>query len=158
MILDLFSDQEKKIFLKNLKLVRFKAGDKIIQEGELGRSMYIFKSGKVKITRKLTLRIGGQLGESEKAFAVLGPDKVGFFGEMSLLTGLPRSATIVAVTDCELYELTPEGLARIANTLPEAAYKFIYEIAKVLAERVGKLDNTVLKLTTALSLIASKKD
>ena len=158
MILDILSPQERKIVLKNMKLVRFKAGDRIIQEGELGRSMYIFKSGKVKITRRLTLKIGGRLGESEKAFAVLGPDKVGFFGEMSLLTGLPRSATIVAVTDCELYELTPEGLEKIAESSPRVAYKIIYEIAKVLAERVGKLDNTILKLTTALSLIASKRD
>ncbi len=158
MILDVLSLQERKVVLKNMKPVRFKAGEKIIQEGELGRSMYIFKSGKVKITRRLTLKIGDRLGESEKAFAVLGPDKVGFFGEMSLLTGLPRSATIVAVTDCELYELTPEGLERIVKSSPEVAYKLIYEIARVLAERVGKLDNTVLKLTTALSLVAIKKE
>ena len=151
------TDKELSILQTKLKRVEFKAGDTIIEEGEVDDTMYIFESGKVKITRKLTLKIGTRWGEAEKAMDILDAKQVSFFGEMSLVTGAPRSATITAITDCVLYTLSSRDLKEIAEKHPSIGYKIMKEIATVLAERVRKLNDTVLKLTTALSLVISKR-
>ncbi len=151
------TDEELSILQVKLKRVEFKAGDTIIEEGEVDDTMYIFESGKVKITRKLTLKIGTRWGEAEKAMDILDAKQVSFFGEMSLVTGAPRSATITAITDCVLYTLSSKDLKEIAEKYPSIGYKIMEEIATVLAERVRKLNDTVLKLTTALSLVISKR-
>ena len=151
------TEREFKIVTSRLKKVIYSAGDVIIKEGDIGNEMYIFESGKVKITRKLTLRVAGRWGEAEKAMDVLDSNQVSFFGEMSLVTGAPRSATITAITDCVLYTLTKKDLEDIAKRYPEIGYKIMKEVATVLAKRVQKLNNTVLKLTTALSIVASSK-
>ena len=44
-----------------------------------------------------------------------------FFGEMSLLTGDPRSATVTAVTDCDVVELTAEGFRDVVMAEPAVA-------------------------------------
>ena len=150
-------EHELKIVSRHLKEIRFKAGETIIHESESGNTMYIFREGKVKITRKITLKIGERWGEAEKAMDVLDAKQVGFFGEMSLVTGAPRSATITAITDCTLYQLSSDDLESIAREAPLTAYKIMMKIAQVLANRVRRLNDTVLKLTTALSLVVSKK-
>ena len=109
------TDEELSILQVKLKRVEFKAGDTIIEEGEVDDTMYIFESGKVKITRKLTLKIGTRWGEAEKAMDILDAKQVSFCGEMSLVTGAPRSATITAITDCVLYTLSSKDLKEIAE-------------------------------------------
>ncbi len=151
------SDSELEIVKKRLKKVSYSAGDTIIEEGETGPTMYIFERGRVKITRNLTLKIGERWGAAERAMDVLDANQVGFFGEMSLLTGAPRSATITAITDCVFYTLDAKDLEELKEAHPEIAYKILREIAVVLANRVRKLNDTVLKLTTALSLVLSKR-
>jgi CRP-like cAMP-binding protein len=44
-----------------------------------------------------------------------------FFGEMSLLTGDPRSATVTAVTDCDVIELTADGFRNVVMADPNVA-------------------------------------
>jgi len=151
------TEKEFKIVKSKLKKVTYSAGDVIIKEGDIGNEMYIFESGKVKITRKLTLRVGGKWGEAEKAMDILNSEQVSFFGEMSIVTGAPRSATITALSYCTLYTLSKKDLEDLAKRYPEIGYKIMKKVAAVLAKRVQKLNNTVLKLTTALSIVVSSK-
>src|SRR5262249_7959099 len=58
------------------------SGTVLFREGDRGHTMYVIRSGKVNISKKI--------GESEITLAMLGPGE--FFGEMALLEGLPRSA------------------------------------------------------------------
>ena len=59
-----------------------------------------------------------------------------FFGEMGLLTGAPRSATVIAQTDVFCYRLDKEGFLAILKKRPEMAA----EISRLLATRKAELD------------------
>jgi CRP-like cAMP-binding protein len=71
----------------------FAAGQVIVREDEAGTTMFVLKRGEASVT----------LAQTEGELARL--REGAFFGEMSLLTGDPRSATVTAVTDCELIEI-----------------------------------------------------
>ena len=92
-----FSVDEMVAVIEGLKLLSFERGEVILREGDPGSSLYTLTSGRVRAFRKDT-RGGKQLP--------LGDLKEGaFFGELSVLTGAPRTATVVALTRCELLEL-----------------------------------------------------
>lgn len=153
---DLKEEEIKKI-TSILKLVRFKAGEIIINEGETGNTMFVFKEGKVQISHQITLKLGSSWGEAEKSMAVLDGSTIGFFGEMSLLTGAPRSATIKAITDCTLYKIEKEDFEKFSKKNPVIAYSIMEKIAKVLSNRIVGMNDNILKLTTALSIALSKR-
>ena len=72
------------------------AGEKIFAQGDRGDTAYLINQGVVKITHS-------QFGEEDLHLASLGPGEL--FGEMSLIDGLDRSASAVAVGNCELLVL-----------------------------------------------------
>lgn len=88
----------------------FHEGDIIVTEGEQTTSMFLVVSGHVKVfTRE---DHGGHLPLAE-----LGPGD--FFGEVSLLTGRPRTATITAKTPVNAIELSRESIDLIGEQHPE---------------------------------------
>lgn len=103
-----FSVDEMVAVIAGLNLLSFKRGDVILKEGARGDSLYMLTSGSVKAFQK---KAGKQvpIGELEEG---------AFFGEVSILTGKPRSASIVATTACELLELDRPTLDSITQTHP----------------------------------------
>ena len=94
------SEDERAALIKEMDLVSHDEGDVIISEGDPGNSMFIVTSGEVKVyTRgKAGSVYLAKLGEGE------------FFGEVSVLTGKPRTATITASRPTELLRLDKEKL------------------------------------------------
>jgi len=80
----------------------FAAGTILFRQGEHGDCAYVLKSGRVAVLDERT--------EPASILAVLGPGEI--IGEMSLLDGQPRSATVRAVDDCHLTVITQEQLSR----------------------------------------------
>ncbi len=97
----------------------------LVNEGEPGDSFFIIERGKVVIS-KFDPDDGDIL-----RLAVL--ESGGFFGEMSLLTGEPRSATVKAEGGCEVVVLTRSELQPVLAADPEIAAK----LSKALAERAA---------------------
>lgn len=153
------TDEELEIFSSILKPVRFKEGEIIVNEGETGTNMFLFREGMVQVTTQITLKIGKgkEWLDTEKSIATMDPSKMTFFGEMSLITGAPRSATIKALTDCFLYEITKQDFETLASNYPYIGYKILKAIIYILSNRVRELNQNVLKLTTALSIVVSKQ-
>jgi small-conductance mechanosensitive channel len=87
------------------------SGETIVKEGELGQSMFIIVSGAVRVV------VGAQREEVARI------DRGGYFGEMSLLTGEPRSATVLASGDVAVVEIDAELFRRIGAIHPEAIEK-----------------------------------
>jgi CRP-like cAMP-binding protein len=104
-----FTEEELLAFIHGLKLLTFEPGDVIITEGEPGQSVFILTTGSVKVFvrgpehRSVPL---GALGEGS------------FFGEISTLSGRPRSATITAAAACEILELDRASLDAISASHP----------------------------------------
>ena len=80
----------------------FGAGERIVRQGDAGQSMFVVLDGRVRIT----LEPSGQ----EVAVTSRG----GFFGEMSMLTGEPRTATVSALDDALLVEITADRFRELA--------------------------------------------
>ena len=87
------------------------SGETIVKEGEQGQSMFIVLSGAVSVV----------LGPQRDEVARIG--RGGYFGEMSLLTGEPRSATVLASGDVAVVEIDAELFRRIGALHPEAIEK-----------------------------------
>ncbi len=123
---DIFKNLDSKSLKKicqKLKLQSFDKDAVIIQEGELGRTFYIIKKGFVKIL--LT-----EEGTREARVATLKPGDC--FGEMSLLTGEPSSATVKAATYTELFTLKKIEFEKMLEEIP-ALNRYFH---KLLAQRL----------------------
>lgn len=104
-----FSEDELLAVISGLNLASFEPGDVIMSEGEPGGSLFVLTEGTVKAFVK------DQHGKNHR-IRVMGEGT--FFGEVSILTGSPRSATIVAATRCELLELDRAALDDISARQP----------------------------------------
>jgi small-conductance mechanosensitive channel/CRP-like cAMP-binding protein len=87
--------------------VLFDAGQVIVREGDAGASMFVLTCGEAAVTLAGT---GGAVAQLRDGAV---------FGEMSLLTGDPRSATVTAVTDCDLLEIGADAFR--STVLADAA-------------------------------------
>jgi len=94
-----------------LRQVVFGPGETILRQGDPGDSLYIVRGGQVAVQI-------GVLG-AFKEVATLGDGE--FFGEMSLMTGEMRAATVVAKTDVECYIVEKESFQEIVQEKPELA-------------------------------------
>jgi CRP-like cAMP-binding protein len=101
---------------------RFGKGEHIIEQGEKGNTFYLVGRG------ELSVRTGG--------VEVSRLSRGNYFGEMSLLTGEPRTATVVALTDVVLLELGRPVFARLFEEHPELAPK----LSGMLAHRRMQLE------------------
>jgi hypothetical protein len=108
----LFEDFTELEFLAvagQLKLLSFGPGDIVVSEGEPGDSLFVLTTGAVKVfVRSAAGRqsLVRELGEGA------------FFGEISILSGGPRTATVTCSTRCELLELDRASLEEICRTHP----------------------------------------
>jgi CRP-like cAMP-binding protein len=83
------------------ELVRVRPGAVIVEQGSTSRTMYVLARGSVRVERS------GSEGQKQ-SLAVLREGAV--FGELSLLSGAPRSAAVLAVSDCDLLALSLASL------------------------------------------------
>lgn len=114
----------------------FEDGDVVVREGEETREMFVIREGEVEIRK----RVGGH----EVQLAVLG--RGAFFGEMSLLEGLPRSATVVARGRTALLVLRPGSLLLQIRRDPT----FAFELLQQMSHRIRELnDQLVFRVATA---------
>jgi hypothetical protein len=105
-----FSRDELVAVIKGLRLLTFEPGDIVLTEGDRGDSLYVITTGTVKTFVRDTTQ-GGQL--------LMRRLKEGdFFGEISILSGKARSATVTAATHCEMLELDRATLDQITASYP----------------------------------------
>jgi len=100
-LFEVLSEEERDALVREMELESHDEGSVIISEGQPGASMYVIASGEVKV---FTHGAGG----SSVYLARLGEGD--FFGEVSMLTGKPRTATITAAQRTELLRLDKEKL------------------------------------------------
>ena len=96
--------------IASTELRSYDEGDIVVTEGEEGSSLFLIVSGSVKVFTRTS-------DGSNLALAELGPGD--FFGEVSLLSGRPRTATITASTKVSAIELDGSEVDRIAKDHPE---------------------------------------
>lgn len=119
--------EEQLTLAQHLVHAPFVRGDTLTRQGAVAHWLYLIVQGEAEVlvdnagarTRITTLRDGD------------------FFGEMGMLTGEPRSATVMAASDVDCYRLDKIGFAKVLMARPSMAE----EISAVLEQRRQELDN-----------------
>ncbi len=115
------------------------AGTPLFVENMVGESLFIVKSGAVRITQ----RVDG----AEKELAVVGPGE--HLGALALLGKTVRLVSAVAATPCEVLELANRDYQRLSPEKPQACLKLALAIAADLASRVSETRDILQKLAAA---------
>jgi CRP-like cAMP-binding protein len=147
---NLTSDKIRKV-TSILREVTFSAGEIIVQEGDVGDTMYIMQKGTVEVVKSLVM--GDEESDKNKVFTRLDGTQHAVFGEIALLEELKRTATIKAITDCVLYEIKKDDFLRLAEEDHEIGYRILLNLSRIVSARLRKADEDTIKLTTALSVI-----
>jgi small-conductance mechanosensitive channel/CRP-like cAMP-binding protein len=117
------TDQEKEALARELRTAPFVTDDVVFREGEKADSLYLLAQGEVHVVRD------SPDGTSRNKFATV--EAPGYFGEMGLLLGAPRGATVVASGDVMTYQLDKRGFDAILQARPQIAMA----MSEVLARR-----------------------
>ncbi len=145
---DLFAPlaaQERRLIAQSLRPLLFGRGERIIRQGEPGDSFFVVTRGSVEVRVEAA-------GE-ESVVGTLGAGS--FFGEMSLLAGGARTATVVAREDAEVFAVTREDFRRVVAGHPEV----LEEVTRIVAGRRGELAEALRETEqTAAARAAAHRD
>jgi uncharacterized membrane protein len=131
------SDEDREALAKRLREKKFAAKEIVFQKGDKGSSMYIVLSGSVQIF----------LPEDGDAPRVVLKDVHAgeYFGELALFDDKPRSASVEALVDATLLELTRDQLAEHLKRSSTAAFAILAEMAERLRETNALLSQRAAK-------------
>ncbi|MGM0557265.1 MAG: cyclic nucleotide-binding domain-containing protein [Myxococcota bacterium] len=110
------------------------AGEILFEQNDPANALFIVENG------ELQVRAASGAGE-DIILAMLGSGTV--VGEMSLIGGGPRSATVEALSDCQIYRLESDAFAALRAEKSSAAYKIILRLARILGERRRQTDERI---------------
>ena len=127
LILQPLTDPERLELAEQLSVAPFRKGEVITRQGNEAHFLYIIIKGEAEV------RVAATDGE-HRAVAQLSDGEV--FGEMGLMTGEPRTATVIAQTDTICYRLDKDGFKAALQRRPEIAES----ISHLLAKRKLELD------------------
>ena len=110
--------KDKKRLLAQGKEISYKAGNMIVAEGTTGVGFFLILEGKAEVRKK------------GKVLATL--SKGQFFGEMSLIDDLPRSADVIALQPTKCWAITSWSFASLIKAQPKLALGMLKEVVKRL--------------------------
>jgi CRP-like cAMP-binding protein len=102
-----------------------KAGKTLTRQGELGLEFFVIREGKAEVS------IDG------KVVATLGPGD--FLGEMSLLDGKPRTATVTCITDIKAFVLSHSEFSQLMQDAPDLTRRLLVGMAERLRTSDSRL-------------------
>jgi CRP-like cAMP-binding protein len=121
-----FSKRDLNRLAGETDVVSFTAGTPVVEEGMLGATMFIVLSGEAKVVR------------GSRRLSTLRPGD--FFGEVALLDGAPRSATVVADTHLVAIRLYRRTLLRLLEAQPDLARKILDVLVRRIRDVTSSLD------------------
>ena len=159
----IFAELEERELEKIAKLgvrQKYKKGNVVVIEQESGAALFIIVSGKVKIVR---MDEDGR----EVILSIFGPGE--FFGEMSLLDGMARSASVIATEKSELLMIHRRDFLELLHEFPSVAISLLAELAMrlrkadmqikslSLKDAAGRVANVVLMLADDIGIFRKGK-
>jgi len=121
----------------SLDMIELPPGSVVFREGDSGREMFILLDGEMEVLKQSKRK-------HETRVAVLGPGD--WFGEMSILDVLPRSATVRAVAPSRLLRLTAHDLDSLYRRDLRAYSLLVLNIAREMSRRLRVCDNLLAEL------------
>jgi small-conductance mechanosensitive channel len=120
-------EEDRRELADGLRVAPYGAGEVVTRQGDVASWLFLLASGEVSV------RVEADGLEHE--VSRLGPGSI--LGEMAMMTGEPRSATVVALSDCVCYRLERAAFEAVLRRRPQLAE----DVAAVLARRRAQLDD-----------------
>jgi len=120
-------DAELEQLSEDCAILRFTTGEVLVKQGDTGDSLFLIRSGCVEVSVSA--------GEGHRSIKVAELGSGSFFGEMSLLTGDPRSATVTANQETTVIVVKKQGMERVFSMNPALAEP----LSELLAARLHDL-------------------
>src|SRR5437016_4956684 len=120
-LFECLSDEQIDSLVRQSQVSHFGRGERVIREGAEGESMFVLLSGAAEVSISKN-------GASIPVATLKAPD---CFGEMSLLTGERRTATVRAQTDCQVMEIGKPVMAELLRASPDC----LERLSELLAQR-----------------------
>lgn len=144
---EVLNDEQILLLSTRCNLCEFRQGAVLMEQGAAASSMFIILEGAARITLVLAEGLPQEL-------AVLASGDV--VGEMSLMTGAPRSATVTAMTRIRALEITKESIEELLQRSPELLQRFSELLALRQQEQSNLANRAVLK-SVQLDMMARMK-
>jgi small-conductance mechanosensitive channel/CRP-like cAMP-binding protein len=119
--LAVLAPEQIEVLAQDATIQKFLPGERVVRQGEAGQELYIILEGTAEV----------RVQQDGRSMTVATLQKGQFFGEMSLLTGEPRSATVVAATPLRVVVVGKQGLSRVT----QEDGRVIDRIGEVVARR-----------------------
>jgi CRP-like cAMP-binding protein len=132
-LFECLSDEQIDSLVQQSQVSHFGRGERVIREGAEGESMFVLLSGAAEVSISKN-------GTSIPVATLKAPD---CFGEMSLLTGERRTATVRAETDCQVMEIGKPVMAELLRASPDCLERLSELLAQRKMETEGLLKEAV---------------
>lgn len=133
-IFDTLTNRQKQKLHSLIHVRHFNQNDIVFRQDDPGVGLYIIREGMVSVWREhddLTRTKIAELSEGD------------FFGEMALLNDIARSATIVAEKPTTLFGLFRSDLLSLMDSDPKLGVRVVYQLAKIVAERLRNINDSL---------------
>lgn len=139
--------EELCLILKRIKARNFNSGERIIREGDKADSLFVIDKGQADV-----------ISESGSGMVIGQLKPEDFFGELALLSGNTRTATIVARTDMSVFELFRDDLEQVTKAYPHVIgtlLQKLYERLKLSYLSLEQKNEELLKMSKIRTELAS---
>ncbi len=122
-----------------MQIRKAKPGEWVFREGEAGDAWYVIFEGELEVVKESP--------EGNRVIAILG--RRACFGEMAILDGSPRSASVRATRDLTVFRFPRQRFTQLLDEGNIAAYKLVYQISLVLVSRQRRTTSRLVELMAA---------
>lgn len=119
------TEDDLKKLAKQLRQMEANSGQVIISEGEVGDCLFIITRGKAKVV--------AEVDDNDEPITLSYLVSGDYFGEMSLITGEPRSATVIAQEDCSLLQLDKSAFDELLMNNPTISLNLTHMLSHRLS-------------------------
>jgi CRP/FNR family cyclic AMP-dependent transcriptional regulator len=141
-------DSVLETFVQKLPIVDIKPGDTVFREGELGRELFVVLGGEMEILKQ-------SKKEHDSRVAMLGPGD--WFGEMSILDVMPRSATVRALAPSRALKLSASDLDALYRRDLKAYSIIVLNIAREMSRRLRVADGILAEMIANVNEVYMKR-
>ena len=123
------------------------AGQQIVHQGDTGSAMFLLAEGSARAV----------IHDAEGSSLDMAHFHPGdFFGELALVDNEPRSADVVAITDCKVLIITSSLLRLIAAESPRAAFKLVLAVLELVGKRLRTVNRRYVDSLGIVSALAAE--
>jgi small-conductance mechanosensitive channel len=137
-------DSQLTRLMAGVQLAKFGRGEHVITQGEAGDSMFVLVNGQARVL----------VSHNSEVTPVAVLRSGDCFGEMSLLTGERRTATVTALADCEVAEIRKRALGEILQQEPDLANR----LSELLAKRRMETEGLVADSSQRTALLTRERE